>query len=180
MGITGLEAASGTTYNPRWSEIAITLSIVAVGFAVFRVVAHYFPVFEAASHQVKSGKTEAKEADPVIRGMNLRKKFRLGLAAKVAVCVIASTAAFFTLFGWINLDAERRQFQEQVEQSANRVADVIARSTRYQMLKNDADGLKNIVHELGTEPGMYCIRIVNQQGRIAYSTGAQETPGAST
>ena len=68
VGITGLEAASGTTYNPRWSEIAITLSIVAVGFAVFRVVAHYFPVFEAASHQVKSGKTEAKEADPVIVG----------------------------------------------------------------------------------------------------------------
>ena len=106
--------------------------------------------------------------------MTLPKKLRLGLAAKVAVCVIASTAAFFTLFGWINLDAERRQFQEQVEQSANRVADVIARSTRYQMLKNDADGLKNIVHELGTEPGMYCIRIVNQQGRIAYSTGSQE------
>jgi two-component system NtrC family sensor kinase len=110
--------------------------------------------------------------------MNLPKKFRLGLAAKVAVCVIASTAAFFTLFGWINLNAERRQFQEQVEQSANRVADVIARSTRYQMLKNDADGLKNIVHELGTEPGMHCIRIVNQEGRIAYATGAQETqPG---
>jgi two-component system NtrC family sensor kinase len=106
--------------------------------------------------------------------MTLPKKFRLGLAAKVAVCVIASTAAFFSLFGWINLSAERRQFQEQVEQSANRVADVIARSTRYQMLKNDADGLKNIVHELGTEPGMHCIRIIDHQGRIAYSTGAQE------
>ena len=77
--------------------------------------------------------------------MNLPKKFRLGLAAKVAVCVIASTVVFFTLFGWINLSAERRQFQEQVEQSANRIADVIARSTRYQMLKNDTGGLKNIV-----------------------------------
>jgi two-component system NtrC family sensor kinase len=107
--------------------------------------------------------------------MNLPKKFRLGLAAKVAVCVIASTVVFFTLFGWINLSAERRQFQEQVEQSANRIADVIARSTRYQMLKNDTGGLKNIVRELGAEPDIQRIRIVNHEGRIAYSTDAQET-----
>jgi Ni/Fe-hydrogenase subunit HybB-like protein len=68
VGITGLKAGSGTTYFPRWSEIAITLSIVAVGFAVFRLVAQYFPVFEAASHEVRSEKTEAKEADPVSVG----------------------------------------------------------------------------------------------------------------
>ena len=68
VGITGLKAGSGAAYFPRWSEIAITLSIVAAGFAIFRVVAHYFPVFEAASHEVKSEKTEAKEADPVSVG----------------------------------------------------------------------------------------------------------------
>jgi Ni/Fe-hydrogenase subunit HybB-like protein len=68
VGITGLKAGSGTTYFPRWSEIAITLSIVAVGFAIFRLVAQYFPVFEAVSHEAKSGMTEAKEADPVTVG----------------------------------------------------------------------------------------------------------------
>jgi Ni/Fe-hydrogenase subunit HybB-like protein len=49
--ITGLEASSGTDYTPKWSEVAITLSIVAVGFATFRVIAQYFPVFEAQGHQ---------------------------------------------------------------------------------------------------------------------------------
>jgi Ni/Fe-hydrogenase subunit HybB-like protein len=68
VGITGLKAASGVAYFPRWSEIAITLSIVAAGFAVFRVVAHYFPVFEAVSHEVESGKAEAKETDTVAVG----------------------------------------------------------------------------------------------------------------
>ena len=68
VGITGLEAGSGTVYNPRWSEIAITLSIVAVGFAVFRAVTHYFPVFEAASHQAKSDQAEEREADTVSVG----------------------------------------------------------------------------------------------------------------
>ena len=104
--------------------------------------------------------------------MNLPKKFRLGLAAKVAVCVIASTAAFFSLFGYINLRSERRHFQGQVEQSANRIADVIVRSTRYQMLKNDTDGLKNIVQELGSDPVFSASASSTRTGRIAYSTDA--------
>jgi Ni/Fe-hydrogenase subunit HybB-like protein len=47
VGITGMEAGSGAHYIPKWSEVAITLSIVAAGFAIFRFVAEYFPVFEA-------------------------------------------------------------------------------------------------------------------------------------
>jgi Ni/Fe-hydrogenase subunit HybB-like protein len=46
VGITGMEASSGTHYIPKWSELAITLSIVATGFAAFRFAAEYFPIFE--------------------------------------------------------------------------------------------------------------------------------------
>jgi Ni/Fe-hydrogenase subunit HybB-like protein len=49
VGTTGLEAGSGTHYIPKWSEIAVTLSIVGAGFAIFRFVAGYFPIFEAHS-----------------------------------------------------------------------------------------------------------------------------------
>ena len=69
VGSTGLEAGSGTHYVPRWSEIAVTLSIVAAGFAIFRVVAHYFPIFEAHSHEPAPAEIEsAKEADAVAVG----------------------------------------------------------------------------------------------------------------
>jgi Ni/Fe-hydrogenase subunit HybB-like protein len=67
-GITGLEAGSGTHYIPKWSEVAITLSIVAVGFAAFRVVAQYFPVFEAYSYGEASSEVGETEADPVAVG----------------------------------------------------------------------------------------------------------------
>src|SRR3989442_1090659 len=43
---------------------------------------------------------------------------RLGLAAKLAICVVASTAAFFTLFGYINLRAERSHSERLIEQPA--------------------------------------------------------------
>jgi two-component system, NtrC family, sensor kinase len=107
--------------------------------------------------------------------MSLGKKIRLGLAAKLAVCVIASTAAFFTLFGYINLRVERSHSLDLVQQSAERIADVIVRSTHYEMLHNDRDALYNVIQELGSEAGIQRIRIFNKEGRITYSTDQAET-----
>ena len=101
-------------------------------------------------------------------------KIRLGLAAKLAVCVIASTAAFFTLFGAINLRMERQNSEEQVKQAAYRVANVIFHATRYQMLHNDRDALLSVMQQLGSEPGIQRIRIFNKEGRITLSTDARE------
>jgi len=46
VSVTGLERAAGVTYIPKWSEIAVTLAIIASGFAIFRLAARYLPVFE--------------------------------------------------------------------------------------------------------------------------------------
>jgi Ni/Fe-hydrogenase subunit HybB-like protein len=61
VATTGMEAGSGTHYFPKWSELAITLSIIAVGFATFRVIAEYFPIFEAeeAGHAAAEHEEEA-------------------------------------------------------------------------------------------------------------------------
>ncbi len=45
VSITGMEAGSGTSYLPKWTEVMVTLAIIAAGFAVFGFVARYFPVF---------------------------------------------------------------------------------------------------------------------------------------
>src|ERR1041384_4085873 len=101
-------------------------------------------------------------------------KVRLGLAAKVAICVIASTAAFFTLFGYVNLRIERGNSERLIKQSAERITDLILRSTRYQMLHNDRDALHSMVHDLGSEPGIQRIRILNPEGRVAFGTDPAE------
>jgi Ni/Fe-hydrogenase subunit HybB-like protein len=67
-GTTGLEAGSGTHYVPKWSEVAVTLSIVAAGFATFRVIAQYFPVFEAHSQDRAPSEVGETEEDPVAVG----------------------------------------------------------------------------------------------------------------
>jgi two-component system, NtrC family, sensor kinase len=106
--------------------------------------------------------------------MNFGKTFRLGLAAKLAISVIASTAAFFAFFGYLNLRSERRQSENLVELSADRMVNVIVRSTHYEMLKNDRAALNNLIDDMGAEPGIERIRLYNKEGRITYSTDRQE------
>jgi len=45
ISLTGMESWAGVSYFPSWMEIAVTLSIVVVGFVVFRYAAKYLPVF---------------------------------------------------------------------------------------------------------------------------------------
>ncbi|HTQ55610.1 MAG TPA: ATP-binding protein [Bryobacteraceae bacterium] len=101
-------------------------------------------------------------------------RLRVGLAGKLAVCLVASTAALFALFGYFNLRAQRRHSEEMVMLSAGRITDVIQRSTRYEMLHNDRQALYNVIKELGSEPGIRRIRIFNKEGRISFSTDAAE------
>ncbi len=46
ISITGMERWAGTPYFPSWMEIAVTLSIVTVGFIAFSMAARYLPIFK--------------------------------------------------------------------------------------------------------------------------------------
>ena len=65
VATTGLEAGSGTHYFPKWSEVSITLSIIAVGFATFRAIAGYFPIFEPHSVRLPVSRMKETEEEPV-------------------------------------------------------------------------------------------------------------------
>lgn len=45
VSVTGMEAGSGTSYVPKWTEVMVTLSIVALGFAIFRFAVKHLPIF---------------------------------------------------------------------------------------------------------------------------------------
>jgi len=53
VSITGMEAGSGTHYLPRWTEVMVTLAIVALGFAIFRFAAKHLPVFAEEKPSVR-------------------------------------------------------------------------------------------------------------------------------
>ena len=96
--------------------------------------------------------------------------FRHSLAVKLAGWIVLGTVALFTVFSWMNLRLQRRQAEEMVLQSADRISDVIQRSTQYLMLRNDREALYEVIQTIGNEPGIRRIRIFNEEGRISYST----------
>jgi Ni/Fe-hydrogenase subunit HybB-like protein len=44
VSVTGIEATAGISYFPKWTEISVTLMIVALGFAIFRFAAKNLPI----------------------------------------------------------------------------------------------------------------------------------------
>lgn len=101
-------------------------------------------------------------------------RLRPGIAVKLAVALLATTALVFAAFGYWNLRLQRKHAEELVLQSADRISDLILRSTRYQMLRNDREALYETINTIGSEPGIRRIRIFNEEGRISFSTHAPE------
>ncbi|RPI04886.1 MAG: Ni/Fe-hydrogenase cytochrome b subunit [Ignavibacteriae bacterium] len=59
IAITSIERSAGIAYFPSWTEISITVMIVALGFAVFRMAVQYLPIFP--EHSTEEVKTPANE-----------------------------------------------------------------------------------------------------------------------
>jgi len=45
VSVTGMERASGVSYFPSWMEFAVSLALVAGGFAIFGLAVRYLPIF---------------------------------------------------------------------------------------------------------------------------------------
>jgi Ni/Fe-hydrogenase subunit HybB-like protein len=51
ISMTSIERYSGTNYFPTWMEISVTLMVVALGFAAFRLAVKYLPIFSESRHE---------------------------------------------------------------------------------------------------------------------------------
>jgi two-component system NtrC family sensor kinase len=61
-----------------------------------------------------------------------------------------------------------------VRLAADRVCDVIKRSTRFSMLNEDRPTLYQVIRDIASEPNIKRVRIFNKEGRIAFSTDTAE------
>jgi two-component system NtrC family sensor kinase len=103
-----------------------------------------------------------------------RGRLRVNLTVKLAAAVVTSFAALMALFSYLSLREHRQHSEQLVLTSADRITDLIQRSTSYQMLHNDREALYHMIRAQGSEQGLRRIRIFNEEGRISYSTDAAE------
>lgn len=102
------------------------------------------------------------------------KRLSHSISAKLIGSLLAAMVVIFALLGYLNVRLHRQDLEAATLASAERVSDVISRSTTYYMLRNDREGLYHAIQTMADEPGMVKVRILDPEGRVSYSTDAAE------
>ena len=69
VSITGFEGSTGVRYFPKWTELAVTGSIIAAGFALFGLAVKYLPIFpkeERAREPLTAPESALADISPVM------------------------------------------------------------------------------------------------------------------
>ena len=106
--------------------------------------------------------------------MEHRPHWANSISVKLVFLLAVSMTLVFGLLGFLTVRLHRQHLEQSTLASAERVSDVIRRSTTYDMLRNDREGLYHTIQTIADEPGMVKVRIFDQEGRISYSTDAAE------
>ena len=96
------------------------------------------------------------------------------LGVKLISLLLAIMVLVFALLGYLNIQLHRQHLEASALTSAERVSDVIKRSTTYYMLRNDREGMYHAMSTMADEPGMVRVRIFDKEGRISYSSDPSE------
>ncbi len=99
---------------------------------------------------------------------------RLGLAARLAACLIGGAIVYSSCFSFFQQRLEQRHLESLVSMSAERIADVVRNSARDAMMHNDRERLYVMLRDIGREPGMRLLRIISEDGLVRHSTRAAE------
>ena len=96
------------------------------------------------------------------------------LSAKLIVLLLAGMVVIFALLGYVNIRLHRRHLEAATLLAAERMSDFIQHATTYHMLRNDREALYKSINTMASEPGVVRIRIINQEGRISFSSDSAE------
>ena len=96
------------------------------------------------------------------------------ISAKLISLLLLVMLGIFGLLGYLNIRLHRQHLEASTLASAERVSDVIKRSTSYYMLRNNREGLYHAMATMADEPGMVRVRIFDREGNISYSSDPSE------
>jgi two-component system NtrC family sensor kinase len=98
------------------------------------------------------------------------KKLRIKLITAVSLAVIV----IISIFAFINIRSQRAELLKEVERHINQLGESVISSTKYDMLLNNRAHLAKIIQQIGNEPDIKGMRILNKDGSIIYSSDSTE------
>lgn len=114
------------------------------------------------------------EIEPIRWWTGIRQRFTHGLGTKLIGLLLGAMIVIFALLGFLTIRLHRKHLDAAALLSAERISDVIRRSTNYSMMRNDREGVYHAMTTFAGEPGVVRVRVFDREGRITYSTDASE------
>jgi two-component system, NtrC family, sensor kinase len=96
------------------------------------------------------------------------------VGAKLYTLLFSVLLVSLGLLGYMNVRLHRSHLEMARLVDAQRMAEVIRRSTSYYMLRNDRPALQHIVETVGNQQDLVALRVYNAEGFIAFSTDRGE------
>ena len=112
--------------------------------------------------------------DAKTRWAVLRDRFTHGLGTKLIGMLLGAMVIIFALLGYLTIRLHRQHLEAATLQSAERISDVIKRSTTYYMLRNDREGVYRAMATMAQQSGVERVRVFDKAGKISYSTEPSE------
>jgi two-component system, NtrC family, sensor kinase len=97
------------------------------------------------------------------------------LSAKLIALLLGAMMLAFALLGFVNIRLHKKHLEATTISAAERISDLIKHGTTYHMLRNDREAMYELIHTMGNEPGIVHLRIIDQNGRISFSSDTKET-----
>ena len=101
-------------------------------------------------------------------------RFVKSINSKIILSISVVTALIFGLFSYIFIDHLSKQLIAEVHRGASIFSNTVTRSTRYDMLLDNRDGVHRMIETIGKQEGIEVVRIFNKDGHIMFSTNKEE------
>ena len=92
------------------------------------------------------------------------------IGPKLILLVGATAITIVGLFAYLSLEAMQTGMLGEVERHANQLSETVRASTRYAMLLNERDHIRQIVRSISQQQDIGKVRILNKLGEIIYSS----------
>ena len=100
----------------------------------------------------------------------MRKKIGYKLIFVVGITAIVT----ISVYSYFNIVSQSEVLLAEVERHAIQQSETVKNSTRYDMLLNQRDHIHEIINNIGAQPSIRDVRILNKDGEIIYSSQSED------
>lgn len=89
---------------------------------------------------------------------------------KLILVVGVTTIVTIGVYSYFNIRSQRNNLLAEVERHAMQLSETVRNSTRYDMLLNQRERIHIIINDIGADPAIEEVRVLNKEGEIIYSS----------